>query len=158
MLSVFWSGRNQIIWILSWLSLDRKQVTMMVKGYERLNKSGSPDTLCRTWPRSDTRALLKQSQSGSRNVQTQVIDEKPNKISQPVLNGTTNRTGQGRYVSSIVGDGSHCWPRRPEFLFQFREGVTGNVLTQTWCSLYVNCDSRLLNSGTESKTFAYGVR
>lgn len=77
-----------------------------------------------------------------------VIDEKRSKISQPVLNGTTNRTRPGQYVSSIVGDGSHGRPRRPEFTFQFREGV----LTQTWCSSYVNRDSGLLHLRTESKT------
>lgn len=132
---------------------------MTVKGYERLSCVTSQKwvtwhLMCCTWPRRDTRALLKQSLSGSRNVQTRVIDEKPNKISQPVLNETTNRTGQGRYVSSTVGDGSHGWPRRPEFKFQFREGITSNALTQTWCSSYVNRDSGLLNLGTESKTFA----
>lgn len=72
-------------------NLCRKQVTMVVKGSERLSrvtpqKQVTRFFMCPTWPRSDTRALPKQSQSGSRNVQTQAIDEKPNKISQPVLN------------------------------------------------------------------------
>lgn len=129
----------------------RKPVTMLVKGDGRLG-CATPQKWV-TWHFvSCTASEWHQSSSSTLAVRLEecantVIDEKRSKISQPVLNGTTNRTRPGQYVNSIVGDGSHGRPRRPEFTFQFREGV----LTQTWCSSYVNRDSGLLHLRTESK-------
>lgn len=78
---------NRVIWILSRIydlviagAPVWKQVVMMVKGYERRSCVAPQNwitwySMCHVWPWSDTKGLLKHSQSGSKNVQTQVLDE-----------------------------------------------------------------------------------